>query len=262
MTPDRDAPASPEPQDPPGPAPGRVEIALALEDLGCAIAHKLKNPLAGMMLAAMRLKKRLEELPGEEKASRIAGQLGTAIERLSGEVDALVRQLAALPMECSPADVDAVLDSVPPLRRCGAGAGEPTVRRTRAPAPAPVIADAALLRRAFSCLLAHALDAAGAGGTLRIETALSGKGSVAVQIEMPAGTPAFPPEPAGESLLSLLNAGAPGLRVAVARRIFEMHGARLVLREAEGRRFAVVTFPRADPVDPPPEPPRPEGRDR
>ncbi|MCU0723287.1 MAG: hypothetical protein MUC63_06695 [Planctomycetes bacterium] len=261
MAQDRDDRASAAPPDPPENGPDRVDLALALEDLGSAIAHKLKNPLAGMMLSSLRLKKRLEEMPGEEKAVRLAGQLGSAIEKLSGEVDALVRKLAAPPLECSAVDLDAVLDSVAPLPRPGTGAGEPAVRRMRAPVLPPVVADPGLLRRALSNLLAHALGAAAAGESLRVETAVSGKGSAAVLIELPAAAPPLPPGPADEDLMPLLGAGGPALRAAVARRILDLHGARLAIREEGGRRFAVVTFPRAEAGDPPRGLPPPEGGD-
>ena len=63
-----------------------IEARAVAEELGAALAHEMKNPLAGMMLAATRLRKALKD---QGRLADIAGQLCDSINALSETVTRL-----------------------------------------------------------------------------------------------------------------------------------------------------------------------------
>jgi hypothetical protein len=85
-----------------------VETMVALGEMAATLAHEIKNPLAGMMLSATRLRKALK---GQEKLEDIAQHLVNSIDTLSETVTRVGRTVREPRLERSSADVNVVLES-------------------------------------------------------------------------------------------------------------------------------------------------------
>jgi signal transduction histidine kinase len=225
-----------------------AESMLAISQMVSAIAHDIKNPLAGMMLAAQRLKKALDSSPGQEKLSYIADRLCLSIKALGDTASEVSDRVREPVLEVSSVDLHEVLDSATILAaRRADDQGVRVVRDLAAPA-ARVRADAHFLRRAFLNLIANALDAMPSGGTLSVSTRALEGGRIEVVIgDTGGGLGAGAVEMLFSPFVSTKPGGA-GLGLPLVRRIVELHGGTVSLRpRTAGGAEAVVEIPLSAP---------------
>jgi signal transduction histidine kinase len=228
-----------------------AESLLAISQMVSAIAHDIKNPLAGMMLAAQRLKKALDSTPGQEKLSYIADRLCVSIKALGDTASEVSDRVREPVLEVSSVDLHEVLDSATILAaRRADDQGVRVVRDLAAPA-ARVGADAHFLRRAFLSLIANALDAMPSGGTLSVSTRALEGGRIEVVIgDTGGGLGAGAVEMLFSPFVSTKPGGA-GLGLPLVRRIVELHDGTVSLRRRPaGGSEAVVEIPLSAPGAP------------
>ena len=224
-----------------------LETKVVLGEMAATLAHEIKNPLAGMMLSATRLRKALGKLEGQEKLVSITEHLCTAIDTLSETVTRVGRSVREPRLERAPVDVNEVLESAVSLVAPRASEQGVNIVRNMADDLTSISADANYLMRAFLNLIVNALDVMPSGGILRLETGRSEKGDVEVTIA-DTGPGVKPDEVA--SFFRPFETGKPGgtgLGLGIVRRIVELHSGNIDLRPgAGGGTEAVVTLPVAD----------------
>jgi signal transduction histidine kinase len=216
-----------------------AELAAALSVQGEAVAHKVKNPLASIMLAASRLKKFVDRTPGSETPREVAEELLASIDRLSKKVDAVLDAVVPPPPRFSAVDLDAI---------AAAAAREADLDWDRdLPGDLPrARSDPDLLRLALCRLLAWVRDGRNADTRVRLGAEAADADRIALVLEAAP----FPEPPGGwEALLKPFSAPVSGggtgtLTPALSARILEWLGARLTVRPDGGEGFAIrIAFP-------------------
>ena len=217
-----------------------VETMVALGEMAATLAHEIKNPLAGMMLSATRLRKALE---GQEKLESIAEHLVGSIDALSQTVTRVGHAVREPRLERSSADVHAVLESA--LAFVVPRASEQGVRIIREydDEVPPILADAHYLMRAFLNLIVNALDVMPSGGALTLTTSRTGAGNVEVVIgDTGPGLGSVEIESLFRPFETKKAEGT-GLGLGIVRRIVDLHSGAVTLRSgAGGGTEAVVTL--------------------
>jgi two-component system sensor histidine kinase PilS (NtrC family) len=234
----------------------RVRRSERLADLGrvaAGLAHELRNPLASMA-GSVELLSASEGLRSEDQ------RLMAIVLKEAGRLEQLVARFLdysrPVPPRLVPHDLSQVVTEV-----AAVFAGDPGAARVRVePAlePVTVPCDPDQLRQVLWNLLvnaAQAVQAGGAGGTIRLRCAPDGERGalVAVEDDGPGIAPAdqarlFTP-------FFTTKAGGTGLGLATVHRIVEAHGGTVEVAAVQphGARFT-VHLPGAAPAPAPPPP--------
>ncbi len=226
-----------------------TEAMVAIGEMAATLAHEVKNPLAGMMLSATRLRKALK---GREKFEATVEHLCSAIGALSETVTRVTDSIRGPRIERATVSINDVLESVISLVAPTASSQEVQVVREFAPGLPPVNADASFLRRALMNLFLNALEAMPSGGILRIETRKTdrgegeGEGEGGVDVVIADTGPGVDPKEAEKLFEPFVSRkpGGTGLGLGIVRRIMELHSGSVSLRPgAGGGTEAVVRLP-------------------
>ncbi len=208
------------------------ERLAAIGELSAAVAHGIRNPLAGIRLAAQL---GLENVGGDGSVRESLDDVLTEVDKLEAQArgildfarpfephlepvaldDAVASVLATLGARMRAAGVDAVVDVAPSLPR--------------------VAADRAHLGQVLHELAGNALDMMPAGGRLTVAAAANGHGRV--RLTLADTGPGIPPD-LRQRIFQLFMTTKPtgtGVGLAVARKIIERHGGTLTLTPADGR---------------------------
>jgi two-component system, NtrC family, sensor histidine kinase HydH len=206
----------------------------AIGEMGAAVAHGIRNPLASIRSAAELAR---EEDP--EGADECLRDILAEADRL----DRWVRQLLAASRETLQATEAVDLNDV--IGEClGAVAAEARrhgIELKRTPGPLPRVRGSHVsLVHAFGSIMANAVEAMPLGGCLRVESRATENGWVRVAVEdtgsgIAAGVaghvfrPLFTTKPNGI-----------GLGLSLSRRILERHGGRIEFESIDARGTRVV----------------------
>jgi len=224
--------------------------ARAWRDVARRVAHEIKNPLAGMRIAAENLRRaagRDEETLREsvEEASEVVVEEVAALTRLADAFSSLARMPEPRP---APMDLNDLLEKVASLARAEAPEGVAVETRPDADLPA-IRADEGQVGQILKNLLKNALEAVGEGpGRIVAETAGRGDLVEARVADTSPGVPAGERERIFEPYRTSKEEGS-GLGLALSRQIAEAHGGRLTVEEAtEGGACFILELP----LEPPP----------
>jgi two-component system sensor histidine kinase HydH len=221
-----------------------TETLAAMGDLGSAVAHGIRNPLAVIRTAAEIVKEGAAGGSGREAAAEIVEQ----VDRLEHWVRELLTYVHLPAGEQQLVDLEAVARGsleqfAAEMRRRGI---EATVEFDRG--LAPVRGDAILLGQVFRSVVANAVEAMTGSGRLTLRGTARGPGTVGVQIrDTGAGMSA---EQLARALKPFHTTKAQGLGVGLplARRIVERIGGRIALASRLGEGTTVeLTLPAARP---------------
>jgi two-component system sensor histidine kinase HydH len=221
-----------------------TETLAAMGDLGSAVAHGIRNPLAVIRTAAEIVKEGAAGGSGREAAAEIVEQ----VDRLEHWVRELLTYVHLPAGEQQLVDLEAVARGsleqfAAEMRRRGI---EATVEFDRG--LAPVRGDAILLGQVFRSVVANAVEAMTGSGRLTLRGTARGPGTVGVQIrDTGAGMSA---EQLARALKPFHTTKAQGLGVGLplARRIVERIGGRIALASRLGAGTTVeLTLPAARP---------------
>lgn len=223
----------------------RSERLAAVGELSAAVAHGIRNPLAGIRLAAqLGLEATDDENPLRENLADILEAVAKLETQVRGVLD------FARPLEPRLEDVDA--------RALIARVLEAAAGRLRAagihvavdvpPALPPLRADPVHLGQALQELIANAIDAMPGGGTITIDVRVIDPDRRTVAIGIADEGPGVPPELEARifQLFATTKADGTGVGLAVAKKIVERHGGHLRLDRPgrQGARF-VLELPAA-----------------
>ncbi|MHC4662371.1 MAG: ATP-binding protein [Planctomycetota bacterium] len=222
-----------------------VETMIAIGEIAATLAHELKNPLAGMMMSAGRLRKALKELEGQEKLLSIADHLVDATSTLTETVSRVARTDHTPRLEAQYVSVNNVLESAVNLIATKAAIHKIQIIYDLQVDLPQIKGDANFLMRAFLNLLSNALEAMPSIGIIRLSTRLVGDDKVEAVISDTG--PGIDPEKVDSLFLPFATTkeSGTGLGLAVVKRIVEMHGGAVELRRGrEGGAEAVIRLPR------------------
>jgi two-component system, NtrC family, sensor histidine kinase HydH len=209
----------------------QTEKLAALGQLGAAIAHEVRNPLAVIRSAAQGLG---ETLSADDDDGRRACAFITAeIDRLSNVVTKLLAFARPPRLAPRPVEVRAVVDRALLVAESELAAKRVAVRRSDADPGAVVEADFDLLCQTVLGLVQNAVEAMPGGGEIVVETRRVDDGVEVAVADSGSGVPPDLRERVFEPFFTTRGSGT-GLGLAVARQIVEAHGGTLDVGERPG----------------------------
>jgi signal transduction histidine kinase len=216
----------------------------ALGEMAAAIAHEVKNPLAGIEVMAGLLKRQLTESPDAQSVLADIIKEAKMANVIVQEVLAFVRPIRLQVEDIAVADV--LRDAIAMAESHASLKGEINVQVDLSEALRPIQGDPHQLRQIFTNLLTNAFEAMGGVGTVAI-TAVAVDGDddggpadhgtgPTIQIIVSDDGPGIPPE-VMERIFSPFFTTKPqgsGLGLAIVRKIVDAHDGRIDVGERHG----------------------------
>jgi signal transduction histidine kinase len=220
----------------------------AVGEMAAAIAHEVKNPLAGIEVMAGLLRRKLSEHPEAKQALSDIITEAKMANAIVQEVLDFVRPIR-LHVERTPV-LEAVRNAVQ-LADTQAARGEVEVVMALPDDLPQIQADGHQLTQVFINLLMNAYDAMGGRGRItvaatrvRLEDGADGRDAVQIEVaDDGPGIPADVTERVFEPFFTTKPKGS-GLGLAIVRKIVDAHDGRLDLRTAPGAGTTIrITLP-------------------
>jgi signal transduction histidine kinase len=224
---------------------GRSERLAAIGELSTAVAHGIRNPIAGIRLATQL---GLESVRAGESVEENLADVLVEVDKLESQVRGILDFARPFEPRLEPVDVPALVGSLLDTLAPRLAQAKVAVDVTTAPSLPPVLADRAHLGQALHELLGNAIDAMPGGGRVTIAVDGAGDGRPSVRIAVADTGPGVPPE-IRERIFQLFMTTKPtgtGVGLAVVRKILERHGGAIRVEDAAsgGARF-VIELPAA-----------------
>jgi two-component system NtrC family sensor kinase len=204
----------------------RTEKLSSLGKLSASIAHEINNPLAGILTFAKLVSRTLAEGPPDDARRAVLQKNLSLVERETQRCSAIVRNLLDFarerPITAKASDANAAVQEALALIAKHFAIQGVTLVRVLTEVP-PVLADFGQLRQAFVNVAMNACEAMEAGGTLRIETRLGGRGVEVVFADTGPGIPPERLEKIFDPFFTTKEKGT-GLGLSVVYGIVERHG--------------------------------------
>jgi PAS domain S-box-containing protein len=224
----------------------------ALGEMAAAIAHEVKNPLAGIEVMAGLLKRRLAD---NEDAQTVLGDIIKEVKMANSIVVEVLDFVRPIRLQVErTAIADAVRDAIS-LAESHVSRGAIDVQVSLPEELSPIQGDAHQLRQLFTNLLTNAFEAMGGKGSVSITAVqLAAEDEVAVgsdvkavpmiQIEVVDDGPGVPPDII-DKIFSPFFTTKPqgsGLGLAIVRKIVDAHDGRIdvTARPNGGTRFRIT----------------------
>ena len=216
----------------------------ALGEMAAAIAHEVKNPLAGIEVMAGLLKRRLAD---NEDAQTVLGDIIKEVKMANSIVVEVLDFVRPIRLQVErTAIADAVRDAIS-LAEIHVSRGAIDVQVSLPEELSPIQGDAHQLRQLFTNLLTNAFEAMGGKGSVAITAVqLAAEDEVAVgsdvkavpmiQIEVVDDGPGVPPDII-DKIFSPFFTTKPqgsGLGLAIVRKIVDAHDGRIDVGERAG----------------------------
>jgi signal transduction histidine kinase len=209
-------------------------------ELSAAVAHGIRNPLAGIRLAAQLA---LEGAAAGDPVRENLGDVLTEVEKLEARVRGVLDFARPFEPRLEPTDLRGVVASaVDTLAGLATARGVRVVFDRAAPIP-PVLGDATHLGQVVQEIVTNAIEALPAGGSIAITGSAAGDGIPRARLEIADDGPGVPRD-IRERVFQLFMTTKPtgtGVGLAVARKIVERHGGTIALVDnvPRGTRFVI-----------------------
>jgi signal transduction histidine kinase len=222
----------------------RAEQLAALGQFAAGLAHELRNPLTAMKILVQSAIERGEPAGLQGRSLAV---LAEEIGRLEGSIRAFLDFARPPALEARSFDLVPILEGKLELVSARAKQKAVTLVREFPEGPLRLEADAGQVRQVLLNLLLNALDAAPAGGTVRVradrEPAGPGEAGGWVVVEVADSGPGLPAGRGAaifEPFFSTKETGL-GLGLSISKRIVEAHGGRITAanRPEGGAAFTV-----------------------
>lgn len=216
-----------------------AERLAAIGELSAAVAHGIRNPLAGIRLATqLGLESAAPDDPVRENLEDVLAE----VDKLETQVRGILDFARPFEPRLEPVPLDDLVRGLLATLGPRLDAGRITADvRVAADLP-PVLADRAHLGQALQELAGNAIEAMPDGGTLSIEGAALGRdGRRTVRIVVGDTGPGIRPEVRDRvfQLFMTTKARGTGVGLAVVRKIVERHGGTVRLGDGPGARFEI-----------------------
>jgi signal transduction histidine kinase len=222
-----------------------IERLAAAGTLAASIAHDIKNPM-GIILSTTQVLERSPGLGRDER--RLLFEIGEEVRRADDQLNAFLDLVRDMPLKRDHHDLREIARSTIDLLATQAKRARVKLEARLPDLPAQVLVDRRRLRQALVNLVLNGIEAASAGGTVRIAVDSPGGSTSAVLTVEDDGSGI--PEHLQKLVLEPFTSTKPngtGLGLSTARRIVERHGGRLSLRSAPGKGTAVaIELPTGD----------------
>ena len=223
----------------------RAEHLAAIGELSAGVAHGIRNPLAGIRLAAQL---GLEQVPATEPVHENLQDVLVEVDKLEAHVRGILDFTRPFEPHVEPTHLASLIEALLRTLASRLEAGGVTVDLDVPPDLPLVRADPAHLGQAIQELVVNAIEAMGPGGRIAISAAASGNGAGRVRVELADTGPGVPPEMRQRvfGLFMTTKSTGTGVGLAVVRKIIERHGGTIALDAAvpHGARF-VLDLPAA-----------------
>jgi signal transduction histidine kinase len=223
----------------------------ALGEMAAAIAHEVKNPLAGIEVMAGILKRQLTESPD---AQSILGDIIKEAKMANSIVLEVLEFVRPIRLQVERISLGDVIRDAVSLAESHAPRGTVAIDVSVPDGIAAITGDPHQLRQLFTNLLINAFEALNGRGTVRIEAvqlaeeepASGGEGhsGPSIQVEVSDDGPGVPPD-VMDRIFSPFFTTKPqgsGLGLAIVRKIVDAHDGRIDVsaRPTGGTRFSVT----------------------
>ncbi len=218
----------------------RAERLASMGTMAAGLAHEIRNPLNSAHLQLTLADRRLGRATPDVAGARAATGLAAGeIKRLAGLVGEFLDFARPQPLRRGRADLRQTAEVIVAL--VGPEAGNVGVAlELDAGTPVWAECDDEKLKQVFHNLVRNALEAAGAGGTVRIRVAERRADAV---IEIEDDGPGFAPDvPVFEPFFTTKETGT-GLGLAIVHRIVADHGGAVTVRSRPGSTVFSVSVP-------------------
>lgn len=220
----------------------------AVGEMAAAIAHEVKNPLAGIEVMAGLLRRKIPDIPDAQAALTDIIAEAKMANSIVQEVLEFVRPIR---LQVEHTGIAEALDAAVQLAETKAARGSIVVD-VAVPGDLPQIqADQHQLAQLFTNLLINAYEAMEGKGRVtisasRVQQDDGGEGREAVRIELEDNGPGMPPEIANHVFdpFFTTKAQGSGLGLAIVRKIVDAHDGQIDLRTTPGNGTLIrVTLP-------------------
>ena len=218
----------------------RSEQLAVIGELSAAVAHGIRNPLAGIRLAAQL---GLEATTGADPVRESFEDVLGAVDKLEAQVRGILDFARPFEPHLEPLELPALARSVLDAVAARLEASSVTVALDLPPSLPRVFADPAHLAQAMQELLGNAIDAMPQGGRVTIDARVGGGNPGVVRIGVQDEGPGVPPEVRDRifQLFMTTKSRGTGVGLAVVRKIMERHGGCVTLDPSvsRGARFVL-----------------------
>ncbi|MFQ5514979.1 MAG: ATP-binding protein [Myxococcota bacterium] len=217
------------------------ERLAAIGELSGAVAHAIRNPLAGIKAAAQLALLELESHPASTSVSDVVSET----DRLDARIGALLDFSKPFRPEVRPIRLSEVTNRAARDTRAKAQAGDVSIVIEGSESLPEVLVDPTLLTQATMELLSNAIDASPSGGKVLLRTGGGEEdGAPVVWIEVQDSGPGIAPGRADRifDLFYTTKSQGTGFGLVSVRKITEGHGGHVVMGNGElgGACFRVV----------------------
>ena len=223
----------------------RSERLAAIGELSAAVAHGIRNPLAGMRLATQL---GLEHTAPGDPVREYMEDVLAEVDKLEAQVRGVLDFARPFEPRLEPTDLGMLVAGIVETLTPRLTAEGSTIAVDLPPDLPLIQADPTHLSHALQELVGNALDAMEDGGRVTISAAPAGDGIRRVRLHVADTGPGLPPEMRERvfQLFTTTKRKGTGLGLAVVRKIVERHGGTVVIEAGEphGARF-VVELPTA-----------------
>jgi two-component system sensor kinase FixL len=217
----------------------REESALArLGEMAAVIAHEVRNPLAAVRGAIQVVGSRL---PADGKDAPVIREILSRLDGLNSLLNDLLLFGRTPAPRFAPVSLGGLLQAIADLLSTDPAFKE--LDFDLEADPAPIVADAELLRIVFQNLLINAGQAVAGRGTIRMRVVSDQQGR---WIRIADNGPGIPPEVRGKLFKPFMTTKArgTGLGLSIAKRLVELHNGAIAIHcPAEGGTEVVVRLP-------------------
>jgi signal transduction histidine kinase len=220
----------------------RAERLASLGTMAAGVAHEIRNPLNSAHLQLTLLERRLGRDTPDVAAARTAARLAAGeVKRLASLVGEFLDFARPQPLRRTPGDLRHTVEAIVALVRPEAETAGVHIE-IDAGSPALAEYDDEKIKQVLHNLVRNAVEATGAGGSVRLRLATR-RGEAVIEIEDDG--PGIPPEaPIFEPFFTTKEAGT-GLGLAIVHRIVSDHGGTVDVRSRPGSTVFSVGLPLA-----------------
>jgi PAS domain S-box-containing protein len=223
------------------------EKIAALGRVAAQVAHEVKNPLAGLLLYSMHLRKKLAGLVGDDEL-QLADRVVETINHLTNTVNQIMNFARPVSLELRDVDLNRVVTNVLQLLEPQLASAGIETRPDLQDGGLCARLDESALRSALTNLFLNALQAMSGGGSLSVKTRRAAD-SLRVEVaDTGVGMSEEQLRNVFEAFYTTKSQGL-GLGMPYAKKVVEQHGGRISVESRAGEGTTVRIYLPAAPAE-------------